>query len=100
MHSIGLSLVNDKVKQGCTVPAKTLSVNLKYFMKQKIKTLFLFIVFTGLTAFTSEDNKPRIFLIGDSTMANKKPEAAPETGWGMIFPKYIDTEINNHAVNG
>lgn len=46
------------------------------------------------------DQKPRIFLIGDSTMANKDPAVAPETGWGMVFPQYIDLEVKNHAVNG
>src|SRR5690606_13625522 len=24
----------------------------------------------------------------------------PETGWGMVFPKYINAEVRNHAVNG
>jgi DNA sulfur modification protein DndE len=46
------------------------------------------------------EKKPRIFLIGDSTMANKPAEVAPETGWGMIFPQYINLEVQNHAVNG
>lgn len=52
-----------------------------------------------LFAFLTE-KKPRIFLMGDSTMANKKGEVAPETGWGMVFPDYINAEVFNHAVNG
>ncbi|MDJ1468704.1 glycosyl hydrolase family 28 protein [Xanthocytophaga flava] len=55
-----------------------------------------------LTAFSFLDSKPRIFLIGDSTMANKAPSDAPETGWGMVFSEFFttDVEIQNHAVNG
>lgn len=45
-------------------------------------------------------SKPRIFLIGDSTIANKKPEVFPEMGWGMVFPQFINLEVQNHAVNG
>jgi DNA sulfur modification protein DndE len=47
-----------------------------------------------------DDKQSRIFLIGDSTTANKSPDVAPETGWGMIFPQYIDLPVFNHAVNG
>src|SRR5688572_26137663 len=61
---------------------------------------FLLISFFVLGAFTSENPTPRIFLIGDSTMANKPPSVAPENGWGMIFPQYINLEVQNHAVNG
>ena len=46
---------------------------------------------------------PRVFLAGDSTMAQKLPADAPETGWGMAFPAYFDTtavRFENHAVNG
>ena len=53
-----------------------------------------------LFSFALIEKKPRIFLIGDSTMANKTAEVAPETGWGMIFPQYINLEVQNHAVNG
>ena len=53
-----------------------------------------------LLSFVVIDKKPRIFLIGDSTIANKPVDVAPETGWGMIFPEYINLEVQNHAVNG
>jgi len=43
-----------------------------------------------------------IYSIGDSTMADKKPEVFPETGWcqglGENFEALVITE--NHAVNG
>lgn len=51
-------------------------------------------------SFTIKEDAPRIFLIGDSTMANKSASVAPETGWGMIFPDYIRLQVENHAVNG
>ena len=67
-----------------------------------MKTAYLFIFSFFLLAFTSGEEKLRIFLIGDSTMANKLPFDAPETGWGMILPQYFSesVEVQNHAVNG
>jgi len=46
--------------------------------------------------------KITVFTIGDSTMANKKAEVAPETGWCQVFPAFVDdrVEIKNRAVNG
>ena len=43
-----------------------------------------------------------VYTIGDSTMANKKAEVSPETGWGQVFQKYFDSKVkvSNHAVNG
>jgi DNA sulfur modification protein DndE len=54
-----------------------------------------------LFAFRPEE-RPTIFLCGDSTMANKAPIDAPETGWGMVLPDYFTeaVRIENHAVNG
>ncbi|MEJ6980028.1 rhamnogalacturonan acetylesterase [Pedobacter sp. P351] len=45
----------------------------------------------------------RIFLVGDSTMSEKQLAAYPETGWGMVFSKFVDTSntvIYNVAQNG
>ena len=53
--------------------------------------------------FMSRPHKMTIYLIGDSTMSQKKITAYPETGWGMVFAKFIDTsntEIFNKAQNG
>ncbi len=43
-----------------------------------------------------------IFTIGDSTMANKKPDVFPETGWCQVLGQYFKNGItfHNHAVNG
>jgi len=54
----------------------------------------------SVISFALTETKPRIFLIGDSTTANKTTAVFPETGWGMIFPQYINVEVQNHAVNG
>ncbi|MCC6460857.1 MAG: GDSL family lipase [Saprospiraceae bacterium] len=46
---------------------------------------------------------PVVFLAGDSTLAQKLPADAPETGWGMVFPDFFDNhavQFQNHAVNG
>lgn len=46
--------------------------------------------------------KTTVFTIGDSTMADKKPEVAPETGWCQALPSFFDSTIvvRNMAVNG
>lgn len=46
--------------------------------------------------------KKRVYLIGDSTMAEKNISAYPETGWGMPFRYFFDSTIHvdNHAKNG
>jgi DNA sulfur modification protein DndE len=53
-------------------------------------------------AFILPNNKPTIFLIGDSTCANKPLDDNPERGWGQLFPDYFtnEVEVQNHAVNG
>jgi lysophospholipase L1-like esterase len=57
------------------------------------------------SAQTNENALPpvKIFMIGDSTMANKKnPEENPERGWGQVLPSFFNENvlIENHAVNG
>jgi DNA sulfur modification protein DndE len=61
----------------------------------------LLITISGFS-FMVPDRKPVIFLIGDSTCANKPLEDNPERGWGQLFPNYFtnEVEIQNHAVNG
>ena len=45
---------------------------------------------------------PRVFLIGDSTMADKPLTGNPERGWGQVFPLFLKEGIavENHARNG
>jgi len=67
---------------------------------KKIITISLVII-SGF-AFMLPDKKHTIFLIGDSTCANKPLDDNPERGWGQLFPNYFtnEIEIQNHAVNG
>jgi lysophospholipase L1-like esterase len=48
-------------------------------------------------------NHPTLFLVGDSTMANKPVVPANfERGWGQLFPLYFQESlrVENHAMNG
>ena len=65
-----------------------------------MKYKFLFLVLLSLNIFAQ---KTTIYLIGDSTMANKvKPDENPERGWGQVLPTFFNdnTIIDNRAVNG
>jgi pectinesterase len=70
-------------------------------MKNK---LFLLVgLFLLLTAFVTDKAPITIFMIGDSTMANKNITGGnPERGWGMVLQGFFseDVVIDNHAVNG
>ena len=61
-------------------------------------SLFLIIPFAGFSA----GDQVRIFLIGDSTMADKAIIGNPERGWGMALPLFFsgNVVIENHARNG
>lgn len=43
-----------------------------------------------------------IYLAGDSTAAQKTPDVAPETGWGMALPSFLHDgfAVDNRAING
>ena len=76
-------------------------------MKPKINfTLGRFLIFLTAAALTiiiyAAHNKPRVHLIGDSTMADKPLDDNPERGWGQLFPLYFTQEIQiiNYARNG
>ena len=63
----------------------------------------LLIVIVLLVSLNATAQKPTIYLIGDSTMANKKnPEENPEHGWGQVLPEFFNDKISidNRAVNG
>ncbi len=55
-----------------------------------------------MTNFSQSQKKITVYLIGDSTMSNKKTEAYPETGWGMPFKYFFDSTVvvDNRARNG
>lgn len=62
----------------------------------------IFIFASGLLAQEITSGKFTIWTIGDSTMANKKAEVAPETGWCQAFPNFVsaNVEVKNRAMNG
>ncbi|MFZ4478044.1 MAG: glycosyl hydrolase family 28 protein, partial [Saprospiraceae bacterium] len=66
-----------------------------------MKVPVLLLLFVFLLNFMPEP-QPRVFLIGDSTMANKRVGDAPETGWGQVLHEFFTEkiEIRNHAMNG
>lgn len=66
-----------------------------------MKKRFLLFISCLLLGF-SPPEKLTIYLIGDSTCANKLPADAPETGWGQVFTTFFNTavEVQNHAING
>ena len=44
-----------------------------------------------------------VFLAGDSTMAEKRPDKRPETGWGEFLQRHFGegrVRVENHAQNG
>jgi DNA sulfur modification protein DndE len=69
---------------------------------KKISTIFLALAILVLFAAWFPQTQSRIFLIGDSTMANKPLVDNPEHGWGQMLPLFFtqNVQIFNHAVNG
>jgi len=71
-------------------------------MKKSQYTLsFLVLVMISILSFKGPE-KINIWIIGDSTAANKKAEVAPETGWGMVLQEFFNegVKVHNHALNG
>ncbi|WP_324672103.1 rhamnogalacturonan acetylesterase [Hymenobacter sp. GOD-10R] len=60
-------------------------------------SLFLLLAFSG-----PSPKKIKLYLIGDSTMANKVKQTFPETGWGMPLTTFFDSTVvvDNRAQNG
>ncbi len=57
----------------------------------------------AILSMTSSSHTSTIFVIGDSTAAEKNnPKGSPERGWGMVLQGCFDEKIlvDNHAVNG
>lgn len=75
---------------------------IKRFLKRPIAFYFFLIVTLVLISWSSI-NEITIFMIGDSTMADKPfDDGNPEKGWGQVFSLYFNDgiRIENHAVNG
>jgi lysophospholipase L1-like esterase len=68
----------------------------------KIISLLTLILLFNIFAF-AQKSPVVVYLAGDSTMAEKRAEKRPETGWGEMLQKYFDerkVRIENHAQNG
>ncbi|WP_116127113.1 rhamnogalacturonan acetylesterase [Lewinella sp. IMCC34183] len=66
---------------------------------------YRFLLFPLLLLLACQSYRPAtstIYLIGDSTAANKRDDARPETGWGEMLAAEFDQDIrvDNHARNG
>jgi lysophospholipase L1-like esterase len=74
-----------------------------YSMKMK-RLIWPFIACCIIMLFVAclSQRTTRIFLIGDSTMADKPLADNPEHGWGQMFPMFFSqyVHIMNYAVNG
>lgn len=59
---------------------------------------FLLILF----AFKWQKKQTALYIIGDSTAANKAADKFPETGWGMELQPFFkdDVKVDNRALNG
>ena len=69
----------------------------------KCKHIVWVMLICVLSAFKADKPQLTIFMIGDSTMANKNLTGGnPERGWGQMLPGFLSEEIrvDNHAVNG
>lgn len=69
-------------------------------MKKVFIVVFALIM---LTMSFSHEPEFTVFMIGDSTMANKDTTGGKqERGWGMVLQQYFDNHVvvDNHAVNG
>lgn len=67
------------------------------------KIAFLLSILLVALVLSSSKKQTTIFIIGDSTAANKSHfDTNPERGWGMVLQGFYDEKIlvDNHAVNG
>jgi len=67
-----------------------------------LRPTLIFICALSAFSFRSASDKITVYLIGDSTIANKETKAFPETGWGMPFRYFFDSTVvvDNRAKNG
>ncbi|TAK63884.1 MAG: rhamnogalacturonan acetylesterase [Bacteroidetes bacterium] len=67
---------------------------------EKIIILIASVLLLGVAQAVEE--QITIYMIGDSTMADKPLEDNPERGWGQLLPVFVDgaVRIENHAKNG
>ncbi len=64
----------------------------------RVLRLVLLLTLSTVAAFAA----PTLFLVGDSTMADKRDLLHPERGWGQLLPEIVlpPARVDNHAQNG
>ncbi len=70
---------------------------------RKIRTILGALAIMMIFCAFQQDKKVTVFMIGDSTMANKDTTGGKqERGWGMVLQPFFNDPyvIDNHAVNG
>jgi len=69
-------------------------------LSRKMKYITAFLL--SLCFFSFQKKHITVYMVGDSTMANKQAKAFPETGWGMPFAHVFDNTVtvDNRAMNG
>lgn len=70
-------------------------------MKRNIRLLAISLIVIVLFSF-QKINPTHIWMIGDSTMAAKKAERYPESGWGVAMADCVTdkAKVHNHAASG
>ncbi|QMV70366.1 rhamnogalacturonan acetylesterase [Sphingobacterium paramultivorum] len=69
-------------------------------MKHTIKWIGMALTAVLLISFAKQQDRPTIYLIGDSTVKNSNKEY---WGWGTLIPELLDTtriRVDNHAMAG
>jgi rhamnogalacturonan acetylesterase len=84
---------------------KSLKVRLTEVLSNKLKLssgrLFVLLIFIVASAFIYRQDKPTLYIIGDSTVRND--DATGHRGWGSHIASYLDTtriNISNQAMAG
>ncbi len=67
-----------------------------------LRPIVIFVCAFSAFSFQNPPDKITVYLIGDSTIADKETKAYPETGWGMPFHYFFDSTVvvDNRAKNG
>lgn len=74
-------------------------ITVPFYVINSFLLAFIITLFSIVIAYA----QPTIYLVGDSTMSNKKNiDTNPERGWGQSLPQFFAESIiiENHAVNG
>jgi len=82
---------------------KKVSLKLSRTKRSSTRSFIMMGILVTCMSFTLlYQHKTTIYMIGDSTMADKSVRAFPETGWGMPFHYMFDSTVtvDNRAQNG